>query len=179
MRRVCGEKPGTEVVFVPVSFDNRSDPTPVRVKYKVPTEMERRKLLVFGRSVSVRVDEDGKPTGMTMDEQGNVDRVTNALSELVLFVENYEGRAGPIINGKDLAHHGDDLMVKEVYEEITRSVVLSDGEVKKSDGSSDSQDRTTRLYDGTAETVSPEGSTSKETAMGSQTPTMSMSPSWE
>ena len=122
MLRAKGRVPGREVRYIPESFGNRSDSSPVAITYRVPNEGERRELLVFN---------DGPDK-----EDAIIAKQHRAIRKCVLRVENYFDQSGkPIDDGAALAEHVDSAIVFEMVSEIMSSVEPGEEEVKKSEGS--------------------------------------------
>jgi len=169
MRVIRGHEPGEIVDFIPTAYKNALDDSPVTVRYKVPTEKERRKLIAYGNSIRVDVDGDGKPTSFTTRSDEHVDRQAHVLTERVVSVSNYTGRAGPIETGEQLGEHGEGKIVDEVFDEIMGNTSLTVDEQKKSSGSSDSKDPATQDSSETVTTAGRPVTTGKETATGQQT----------
>jgi hypothetical protein len=155
--KVKGFPPHEDRVYVPKAFDNRKSDTPARVWIKTPTEKDKRDVAADDNVVRVAIDEKGVPI---KDKDGNpmmefvststVEMQARVLGRFVTRVENYDGAAGPILTGADLAEHGDTGVVLEVYQEIMLSVSLSESESKNSEGSPASSSGAIPVSDGTA-----------------------------
>ena len=117
-----GRIPGREIRYIPEAFGNRESPDPVVITYRVPTERERRELLVFG--------------GGKDQEDVILEKQHRAVRRLVTGVENYTDQAGkPIADGASLAEHGDSLIVFEMVNQIMSTTEPGEAEEKKSEGS--------------------------------------------
>ena len=155
-RTIAGYKAGEVVQYVPEAFDNRRDPTPVTITFRSPTELEKRRLLVFGESLSVKKEVDGKIEVVTKSAT-HVDRQAHTISELVESVRNYQGRDGPITNGRELAEHGETEINSEVFVAIMLESTLTEDEEKKFSGLSDSGNPATHQSKETVTNAEKEG----------------------
>ncbi len=149
MRQARSTDYGATKIYVPDvrsgEWDNRKDPRPITVEYRVPTEGDRRKAMFAGRA-------SGDPTAW----------VPEIVRSAVLSVENYnDGKGRPITNGNDLAEHGEDFVLIDIGLEIHRQYGLSDEQRKNSDGSPGSGCQATKAKTGTAESAGNTGSTGK------------------
>jgi len=130
MRQVHGYPPG-QVREYTVKIDDS-----IKVWIKSPTEGEKRRLSQEGEVI--RFDTE---TGMVVDVgMLRMDRIVAKHERFVRgFVEKVEGytnAAGvPIVNGDDLAEHGDNDIVAEVALEVEKSLSLGAEAAKKSDAS--------------------------------------------
>ncbi len=162
-RRVPGLASGSVQTFVPDVDGNRSDPNPVQIDYRVPTEAERRAF--FSGRTRFAVDAKGAPVSGNGKVDVEVEETEQwqhrAVRLCVLAVRNYTDNADrPILTGADLATHGESEIVFPTANEIlaTRSG-LSDDQKKSSAPRSGSSARETPPSDGTAPSAVPLGST--------------------
>jgi hypothetical protein len=122
MMQAKGRISGREIRYIPEAFGNREAQDPVAITYRVPTERERRELLVFG--------------GGKDQEDVILEKQHRAIRRCVVKVENYTDQAGkPIVDGAALAEHGDSLIVFEMVNQIMSTVEPGEAEEKKSEGS--------------------------------------------
>lgn len=121
-RRVKGRRAGLDYWWTPTAFDNHKEDSPVRVLIKAPNERERRDLYAS-----------------PLDRKAMLETAELACQRHVKAVEGYEDSAGsPIINGKDLAKHGETEFVTEIYGEIVATSRMEQDEKKDSKPQSDS-----------------------------------------
>lgn len=140
-RCIPGPIPGEMRKYAPdVEIDgwrNLDDSLPVTVWIRQPTEGEKRHLVdvMSARNVTYTVGGEVEKVDLLQDEKWR----DQAIEAHVSKVENYTDAAGrPIVTGKDLAEHGEALIVFQVAAEIIKDTRLSEDERKNSARSSDS-----------------------------------------
>lgn len=159
-RKIKGPKPGELRKYIPEAYDNRSDPEPVTVWIRTPTERLKRAL--YTGEGSIRVTGDNKIETSIGDENK---RQHDAVRQCIDRVENYIGANGePITNGEELAEHGESAILFEVSGEILLALSLSDEKKSGSDESQSISSVKTDLSDGTVPNAQDLGLSKSETA---------------
>ena len=142
-RKVFGYPVGDVRSYVPSAFGNRDSQDPVTVWIKSPTEKAKREIEGDGSIVRFSIGDNGEPLKdkfgnllMHVDQEEATRRHHVAVSQCVQKVENYLTPSGlPIATGADLAEHGETEILVEAYNEIMRSMSLTEIEKKKLEGS--------------------------------------------
>lgn len=119
-RKVQGPVPNRRHVYVPKALGNRLAPTEdqVQVHLRMPSEADRRRAMA--RAMGVKDFEGQKPLPGMFITAGQ------ELARLCVFrVENYEGAAGPIVDGDDFADHGETELVTEVGDVLIGGIALT------------------------------------------------------
>lgn len=159
-RKVPGSQPGAVIEYVPKVLGNDTDPDPIRVQIKVPSQQEKRDHLV---EVMRSVQERG-PDGALDFAQIHA-RIADALARWVVRVDGYSDQSGAdIITGADLWERGEHAISGDVYERIEAMLSLDTIEKKDCSTCSTSSPQATTHSDGIVPSAGGEGSRQSETA---------------
>ena len=128
----CGEHCTLEpVALIRKDWNNRESESPVKVKYRVPTERDKRAIARAASKIKMALtySEDGNPIGADLATQTSEDE--ELVRAFVTKVENYKPGSIDIANGEDLAIHGEDGFIEDIALEIRGAFEYREEHAKK------------------------------------------------
>lgn len=131
-----GHECGDDCELVPVAlvhkyWNNRESKDPVRVKYRVPTERDKRAIVRAASKIKMALSygDHGKPTGAELAPQTDEDE--ELIRAFVTEVENYRPGSVKITNGEELATHGETGFIEDIALEIRGTFEYREEHAKK------------------------------------------------
>lgn len=161
-RRVPGLAPNSLIAYVPKHDGNDTDPAPVKVFIRAPTQGEKRDYMIATVKTLRIASVEGE---VKLEFSDVLDRQRRFVETFVVSVEGYEDQHGvPITDAAGLWERGELVLAGEVADYIASLLNLDETQRKNSKGSSGSPQATTPVSAGTAAPASHAGTPSTATA---------------
>jgi len=157
-RTVSGPRPGVEREYIPLAFENREDPDPLKVWIRDPSESDKRALIGLQMSL-----QGTNTPSLDLSIDTMIKWQSEAVKRHVMKVAGYTVRGVEITTGEELADHGESEIVAEVALELFAAASLDDDEKKQFEERSGSKLAATNLSDGIVGNVGSSGGTDLET----------------